>query len=120
MSRKRDYHCPRTKIARHFESQASVRSTTHRLDPWRSLWGGRRSRIGRTWRSYQWPAITPNRSVVAALDQEAWAGRRKPLRDLHGPQAALTSSHWAEMQRAPELRFSAMLGREPEVELVLD
>ena len=34
-------------------------------------------------------------------------------------QAASISSHWAETQRTPEIRFPATLGRAPEVELTL-
>ncbi len=39
--------------------------------------------------------------------------------DLGAARAASTSSHWAETQRTPELRFSATPGEEPEVVLAL-
>ena len=38
---------------------------------------------------------------------------------LEGVQAASTSSYSFQMQRIPELRFSATLGEEPVVELAL-
>ncbi len=41
------------------------------------------------------------------------------VRDLEGAQAATTSSYSFKTQRIPELRFSATLGQEPEIELAL-
>ena len=42
---------------------------------------------------------------------------RTSSRIRDGSQAATMCSHWAETQRTPELRFSATLGEEPEIEL---
>ena len=51
----------RTRIARHFESQASVRSTTHRLGVWHFLRGGRKSRMSWMWGSYPYRQGFPER-----------------------------------------------------------
>jgi hypothetical protein len=41
------------------------------------------------------------------------------LRDFDRTQAAPTPSYASRMQRIPELRFSATVGEEPEVEVAL-
>ena len=59
------------------------------------------------------------RRFLGAEGHQSILWRLQCCRILEGARAATTSSYSSQPQRFPELRFSAALGKEPEVELTL-
>jgi hypothetical protein len=88
--------------------------------PHRTRWpGGRGNTYPRSCKTLRPSWVLLRLAVYAAGSQHDISWCRIKLQDHRGAQAASTCSNSSQTQRTSELRFSATVGEEPEVELAL-